>query len=709
MHKLRRRLASVALVVVVAGCALAVGVTVSAPAAFALGSGGCPAGALLGMKNGFGEIACIDSETGEYVGYISGTSQKFFADPLPRTATQLDLPSSVIGDTTTTVEAGAGAAEVDAEAGSGLELLLGSSAETGAGGILAAGAGGYMLGHEAVNFVCDNYSWAPSMLCGAKVENYTPNGDLASNPNGWAPYSQPWGPYTPSGGPTVSGVHPVWNPGFLQKATYLAPLSQLRTIVAGDTAEAWTTTGGSVDGVPMITVQAVCAPNADGSGTPFVCGSINTLWFAGTGSHTIMHFSTPGGYTVDSQCGSGTCFSTTLNSGYLLHFNVTHLDICCTSAGGLMSPAPVVPADAWYPQGSPDRPAFDTDPKRDLFERKVCLAPDGTTTNVDGPQSETFTEATVGQILPNVPAVDLGCPAGTTLWKTQIIEHTLNGTIPDHILQTITVPDAYRNFLQQYPGCESGVCRLGLYQVNPDGTEKLDCWTDQGAPNDACGGWFSDPNKQQEYVCTYGKTNTFADAHVDLSECNAYAPSFDPQKQEQGVPYGDPKTGKVPDGSPAPSPEPGPEPGPAPLPGGDGSACWPHGWAEIFNPASWVLMPIKCALVWAFVPSEGVMQGWGEYVDEIEMRPPINIVVGGFGFITGVFTAYQDCAAPVAGGTNPYCDSLPPDEFGFVSGAAQDAAGSQAWALVYKLIELGVWMGGFLAIWRMSARGFGSR
>jgi hypothetical protein len=48
--------------------------------------------------------------------------------------------------------------------------------------------------------------------------------------------------------------------------------------------------------------------------------------------------------------------------------------------------------------------------------------------------------------------------------------------------------------------------------------------------------------------------------------------------------------------------------GPIPTPiadddfGGEG-VCWPSGWGW-FNPAQWVLRPIKCALVWAFVPSD---------------------------------------------------------------------------------------------------------
>lgn len=54
-----------------------------------------------------------------------------------------------------------------------------------------------------------------------------------------------------------------------------------------------------------------------------------------------------------------------------------------------------------------------------------------------------------------------------------------------------------------------------------------------------------------------------------------------------------------------------------------GSSCWPDGWGW-FNPAEWVLKPIKCALVWAFWDQEsademaalGDEHGWTDLVTE---------------------------------------------------------------------------------------------
>jgi hypothetical protein len=43
----------------------------------------------------------------------------------------------------------------------------------------------------------------------------------------------------------------------------------------------------------------------------------------------------------------------------------------------------------------------------------------------------------------------------------------------------------------------------------------------------------------------------------------------------------------------------------------DTAECWPAGWGW-FNPADWVLKPIKCALLWAFVPPGDYLDTWFE-------------------------------------------------------------------------------------------------
>lgn len=63
------------------------------------------------------------------------------------------------------------------------------------------------------------------------------------------------------------------------------------------------------------------------------------------------------------------------------------------------------------------------------------------------------------------------------------------------------------------------------------------------------------------------------------------------------------------EGEPAPPTEPGadecatPQCVQAPPAGDEGANCWQNGWS--WNPLSWVYIPVKCALLWAFDPGDG--------------------------------------------------------------------------------------------------------
>lgn len=100
-----------------------------------------------------------------------------------------------------------------------------------------------------------------------------------------------------------------------------------------------------------------------------------------------------------------------------------------------------------------------------------------------------------------------------------------------------------------------------------------------------------------------------------------------------GTPGVDPTANPNPTGTPAPTgmatatAEPNPNPSatptppptvtpvgppgsgnPAPDPSGDpaGDSCFPSGW-HVFNPLEWVYKPVKCVVLWAFVPPAGAM------------------------------------------------------------------------------------------------------
>lgn len=260
------------------------------------------------------------------------------------------------------------------------------------------------------------------------------------------------------------------------------------------------------------------------------------------------------------------------------------------------------------------------------------------------------------------------------------------GLIPDGLIATkIEMPDAYDT--TDYP-------------------DYLHCFGDRVT---------CDPPELDELT----DTCTWATVTVDVDFC-------DPVKQagpESPNPNtrGKPTTTEVID--PAPAPRPGeiiytsevvPEPPDdgeggvtvnVPIDDGDGDRggsivfspdedeCWPDGWGW-FNPAEWVYRPIKCALVWAFVPEDPsgwVEDQWAELEDEVPFSYGAALV--------GFFDTVTD-PTHAAAGTELWCAPNIPlpdyDAGGFmVDGGDTDAcldieqaaAGAHATPLLDELLQ----------------------
>ena len=113
-----------------------------------------------------------------------------------------------------------------------------------------------------------------------------------------------------------------------------------------------------------------------------------------------------------------------------------------------------------------------------------------------------------------------------------------------------------------------------------------------------------------------------------------------PTTTVQPAPTGTPSPTPTPTATPTPSgtgsPSATPSPTTVPAPGGSGapgpgstpdeSNCFPSGWGML-NPVEWVLKPVKCALVWAFVPPAGTLttavQGTR---DTLSSKPPYSLI-----------------------------------------------------------------------------------
>ena len=169
------------------------------------------------------------------------------------------------------------------------------------------------------------------------------------------------------------------------------------------------------------------------------------------------------------------------------------------------------------------------------------------------------------------------------------------------ITEPIAEPAPGTTMPEVYPDCfvAGAACHLELWKKEPDGS-----LSSCGAIGELCIGWATQPSPQDRYQCKYGKSL------IDIKHCSAYR---------------DPTVGVLPnvgaDGQllepSAPRPNPLPNPirnpttgEPVKLPDGLDNeqtiSCVPKG-NDAFNPISWVMQPVQCAIRWAFVPRQSVV------------------------------------------------------------------------------------------------------
>lgn len=243
----------------------------------------------------------------------------------------------------------------------------------------------------------------------------------------------------------------------------------------------------------------------------------------------------------------------------------------------------------------------------------------------------------------DIPIPDALCPAGYTAVQTKV--DFKKPTDPDFtpIIDTPT-PDYMTELPQLYPLCfvEGAHCALTLWKVTPSGLDSC------GTNGELCDGWAQAPGARENYECFYG------DYPVEIDRCSAYR-------------Y--PQLGKLPnvksDGSTIPieAPAPGEStsnplrdpltglPVPViPIPGGtltlEGGKCFPSGWG-VLNPVSWVLMPIQCALDFAFKPRPTTLAQLQLKTTAVTTNTALGQVTGIIGQITSMFSIMgSGCMGP---------------------------------------------------------------
>lgn len=221
---------------------------------------------------------------------------------------------------------------------------------------------------------------------------------------------------------------------------------------------------------------------------------------------------------------------------------------------------------------------------------------DGTETTATG---ATYTEDTG---LP-FSASGLGCEqafvskpgAGPALMPDRITVETQDGTGEQIVIMDSEVPD-YTPDQRKSLNWDPSKGGLQLHKVVNGVTDSCMTWAAD------CAQWWPDTSQGtqpvvgvDEYRCTFGGEA------IDLAECGVYRTTFDTQTDTPTIT--DPETGEQVEWETTTNPANSTNPGTGPTPG---EACM-EGWASAPNPIEWVLHPVKCALVWAFVPRTDVV------------------------------------------------------------------------------------------------------
>lgn len=266
-------------------------------------------------------------------------------------------------------------------------------------------------------------------------------------------------------------------------------------------------------------------------------------------------------YESGGKIGNPQPGSVNLPAGY----GLDHLELRGTASGPALA--------TWYPPGHQSRPPeTDMNPRRALQTRWECSQGPGGML-----QSSWFREADSSY----PPPREAKCAQGEVV-EYAIIQIT-EGQTAEETMYRWEASDEYRQYLGDWENSPDKDAPLDL-GILGQGSEVLSCFSDPSK----CAGWWDKPDKGQTMVCRKGATV------LPLEDCNAYRPTFDPDKQAKGQVYGDPRDGALPDPKPVPPAAPDSSP--------SGGACFPSGW-NVFNPVEWVLKPVSCALTWAFIPT----------------------------------------------------------------------------------------------------------
>jgi len=343
------------------------------------------------------------------------------------------------------------------------------------------------------------------------------------------------------------------------------------------------------------------------------------------------------------------------------------------------------PIAIYWPVGNPARPAdASADPVRVWETRWQCAS-----ASASSARSEGFLES--WPEWPMYPPAE--CAGGAVPQWVEVWEITPTGEAEDVLLESWTPTQPMIDWQTNFPQCGDGSCRLLLSRIDAATGLRLSCL----ANSSLCVDWWQDPARADNYECTYGG------GVVAIEECAAYAPTFNvatgvdvqteagPKPAGEIGPYADPATGEpVPADDPTPAPEPGTQ---------DNTCPPPFSWSSLLNPW-WNYKGVTCAMEWAFVPPEGMVDTEvAETTAVLSTRPPWSLM----GPIGAVFTGLGEGWST---GCGEFADF---DPYGNGLRVPCTPPASDELAVGWALMSLAIVVGTGFAVWHMVVAAIGGR
>jgi hypothetical protein len=142
---------------------------------------------------------------------------------------------------------------------------------------------------------------------------------------------------------------------------------------------------------------------------------------------------------------------------------------------------------------------------------------------------------------------------------------------------------------------------------------------------------------------------------------------------------------------------------------GDGGSCFPTGWA-IFNPVEWVYKPVKCALVWAFVPPQSAIDAAQGRLQTAWNATALGTVSTAIGSIYAPITALSTASAGSCDGPSFVIPQLPTMPHSITLHPLSTCPPLVAYILgIYMPIATAaIYIGGFFAGTRRILKAFGA-